>query len=1251
MSFATEVVKRQTKGITCLEIVLDNQTLYLADTSFQEADKHWQPRILNKPVIKRSVDPENRRFSISEVSVELSNNTDDAEEEGYFEDLLVQETFDNRAANIYLKYVEDDGTVVSQKIHSGVCEPKGLSADGLKFTLIIKNNLQAKMPILQRVINTVAFPNAPEGDVATKPETTVGWGLPVVAGETSSPRGSVRAVMVDDTADAEKFIVSQGGIFTVNKVVRKRADAFTTLTKGAGNDYTVIKYAKDGEDNFYAYVQLTAGKWAEGDELYVDLEAPPKTGYGTFDGSNDYGKRTAALTPNLPGRSGHTGNFTGEVKIRPGSIGVTSDDYALNLDGTSELAYTTDTTEAWLQSGVDLYIQFEVMPDGGSSSDETIVMQGHHNQGGAQGFEVSMDSSDKANWSVDGGGIITAANALSLVNRTRVTCAYNHTTKAAYIHYDGVLQADVVWGSGDPYVAAKRCSIAAAWNNAESAWWRHFGGQLGHVRILEGTTYTDGRNLTAAAANHAYEFEEDLTDSGSDSKDLTGVNIAAGDYEKIASASTNQTIEGIWDEGNNKRSWRLHLIGTTGKLRLYLSGDGTAEYYAEGGTALTQDAGVTIRYGFYTDAAPFIQLDGTAESLTTSGTRPTALYASDADFELGSDEGGSNLFNGQIKNRVLIADGAQPVASGCTDDSDSPLEDITGEWPMFYCYTDSGTEYQQDVVSGYDLELAGLAAGDYTLSTQETNPAWLADRWLRWSWYWGLDSSLIDRSSFAIAAALCTTNGWDTAGDFGFISPDQPGTSLDNERDQWALFAEFCRSFGHCPIITADGKIALKRFDITEFASGAVPEYYEKHGDIAPPGLKIDLRPFKLINDVKALWKHTHHDYEATRYAHDANSEATFGVTLQDVWRYRGIRNADMLEDIVERDLLLVSGKVKLVEFTVPTMAGLQADSDIGDIIEVTPIKRPFSWEGQQLLIADSIPSPAANNVVIRAYTIGDHLGGIAFQDNEAGGGGGEGEEALIASKSAFIGVNQQACGSNKFTDADIDANYSSQDYLRHGHHYVNANEQLCTNETAKGFSDWPAYSAWYASVLGVPACKWWNTGYGNINWRLLLRYDLDGWSGRTISSVSIRLHVLQVPSFLQGYTDMHVIGINIYTPPEKFGVEGVKDNTQTDRAGWSGGGVYEYDGDAWVEGTVTWRDITWSAGTQYGDISSGAGTKIVTLNAAGIDAFQAAADADETIDLTLQGFSEGNTTQAVKIASTRHADETKRPAAIMVWT
>lgn len=1044
MTWDTQITRSGVRKAACLELVLDGGTYYFADTDLREPDKFWVGRIKSMSNITRTLDPTNRGMNIADVTVTLINHDDDSTDIGYFESLMQSETLDNREANVYLKFVEDDGTVVSEKIFSGIAIPGSLSGDGLTFTLTIRNALKAKLGILQRTINDIAHTSAPDGSAAGYPESTLGWGQNVVAGKVASNRGAVRCVMIDDTADSEQFLVTQGGCYDITDVYRKRSDAFTKLT--LTTHYTVTLYAKDAEGNAYSYIELTAGQWQEGDELYANVEGIPGEGYCTFDGTNDYISGTGLTLP-----AGMADAFTVEVKVK---------------------------------------------------------------------------------------------NDLATMDSDRM-----------------------------------------------------------YLTIFDGTTPT--------------------------------------------------------------RILYMYCDNPSDNYRFIFRNNDDTEYVFDATTQVQNTSTDTIRL-CYDGSGPTLKvfLDGVEETLqTVSGTLSGDgwdLNPDDVDIGIGAraDTGGGK-WDGRAYSAVF-AEGYQIPSNGGTNDDTDPLENIATEYRLFYPYQNTNW-YIEDLQGDNTLTCTSLTDADFTLVSLETNPAWCGDRLLRWPWYdWQLPCSDIDRASFATAAAECTTRGYDTANYFGYLVPESQ-KSIEQSGNQWTLLADYCRNFGHCAVIARDGQLEVKTIDITSTTSDTIPQYREKDGMFALPGVAIEKwRAFDLVNEVYAKYAHSHHDYEDSCRGYNTESQTQFNLTVTKHWSYRGAQDFSMVEDLLERDLALVSGQTSLVSFGAsPGLSVLQDGSDVADYIALT-CKRPNDWDEQQSIVISSSVNPVGGAGSVKCLPAQSHVGSVVVEEGASEPTG----ETLVASVSTFVGETGTWCGSNGHTDAKGTSSYGTQDYLRHGHHYGQTGTAHCVDHSPPcvPYESDANDEHNNLGVKQVPLCGWNSLGYSNVNWRSLLRYSFSGWAGRTIVSASVRLYVIQAPSLIWGYTINEEV-VAYYPSPQcnnQVTCDFARSNADIWRSGWSGSTLHRCTETAFTTSS-TWQGLSWSDGTDIstnlGTLGSGTGLKYVTLNAAGIaylqDAVNGSADggSGDEVNLTLGAFGAGDSTKSIKIASTRHSNADWKPALIITYT
>ena len=88
-----------------------------------------------------------------------------------------------------------------------------------------------------------------------------------------------------------------------------------------------------------------------------------------------------------------------------------------------------------------------------------------------------------------------------------------------------------------------------------------------------------------------------------------------------------------------------------------------------------------------------------------------------------------------------------------------------------------------------------------------------------------------------------------------------------------------------------------------------------------------------------------------------------------------------------------------------------------------------------------------------------------------------------------------------------------------------------------------------------------------------------------------------------------------------------------------------------------SWTDASKIDTTPFGSFGSGTGLKYITLNVDAKNYIQAAIDgtgdpggAGNEVNLTLQGFNNGNYTQTCMIASREHSTSNYRPALLVAY-
>ena len=179
--------------------------------------------------------------------------------------------------------------------------------------------------------------------------------------------------------------------------------------------------------------------------------------------------------------------------------------------------------------------------------------------------------------------------------------------------------------------------------------------------------------------------------------------------------------------------------------------------------------------------------------------------------------------------------------------------------------------------------------------------------------------------------------------------------------------------------------------------------------------------------------------------------------------------------------------------------------------------------------------------------------------------------------------------------------------------------------------------------------------GHGNINYRLLLRWDFSDWGGRTVTAAQLRLFIIDKPSQREMYT---IETCQVYPGPE-FSATGR--NLAKNASGWQGSTVHRTSQTGWTTAS-TYQGLSWSdgsdIGTEYGTLGNGLDLVYIDLNADAITAINAAiggtgdpGGSGSALNLTLGSFAAGWYSRNVRIASTRHVNANYRPALVLTYT
>jgi len=1217
----------------CLELQLGGGTRYYANTALHEPATYWAPRLLPDEDIVRSTDPHEGYLAALGVTVRLDNT------DGVISDLLDSDTIDGATALIYRKVVSNAGVVTSTTTRlKGKCRYVG--GDQLAVRIEIMPPAITDLDYFQRKINATAFPTAPDGAVAGKP-STLGLGMTAPFGYCTNSKGKVELIMINDTPNAEKFGGIMGGVFDFSAVYRERADVLTLLA--VTTHYTKTLYALDAEGNSHAFITLTSGTWAEGDRYFANIKGLPKDYYVTADGSADHLSRANAdLSSDFPGKAAVSAAFTREIKAYPTNI--TAGNYALDVDGSTEYA-----TAATVGITGDFTIEARIKL-GTTGIAQIIFAQ----RAAAEGFGFSVLPGNQAYI-----GLKTDADAewytystitLAAATWYKIKASHNNTTHTLKLTIDNTDRTAAPVGTPEAY----NISTTTVGMGAYGGGGTKFNGQIDYIKL--NYTYDSSTNDISNPV-HTWTFDAQNLNDSVGAYHFTGVNIDVDDYVYLGGAADDQALEAVWKTATNDRSWKMLMEGTTGKLRLYLSSDGTAEYYAQTSGALTISTAAVVRYGWSPTAGVFVQINGVTQDLTTSGSLPTTLYASAADYTVGADGAYAQKFKGRLYD-YLWAEGTQQLTGSNTCDRDQPLEDIRGEWPFsgIARVNDAGAYYVRDRVGNNHLTATSLTQADITLATYETSGPWMLDRALRWNDYnWQLASDLISRTSLGVLLTAFEAAGYNDASGtwFAGMLPPDPGMVMETS----AVLREFCWALGCVPYVTPEGQLAFVDFDATSEPETA-NVYAEQLGQIVDARLGAPLP--KWNECPRVLFDRLHRNdgsWGSSAVATNQESIDNYGLAEEDA-EFALIGNINYLAPLIGRHMLKRSGRPATATIE---LAGYDAwVEDIGSKPQFSLPNMRGSWQERSLLLYQVEDGIWDYKPKLTGIECGAQCGSIvvtakgAVVQDETGA-------TVLMTADTFIGKSDNGV----HIDAHNVTAYGTLTYLRHGHHYGNPATCFCVPQepsiyigefTAEDAEVWVAYHYW-----GVPMWKHIAKGYNNGDWRSLLRASFAAHAGKTIDTVKLRLYVIEKPSLEWKFNISYAELLFRYfdTTYEIFryldGYYTLPSGYQC-RSGWSGGAVHRCTDKDWTVAS-SWYGESWAdskISTQLGTFGSAAGLIYVPLDKT---YFQAACSgtADggggNEVNLVLEAHSAGDYSQNIKIASSRHATVGYRPALIVTFS
>ena len=443
----------------------------------------------------------------------------------------------------------------------------------------------------------------------------------------------------------------------------------------------------------------------------------------------------------------------------------------------------------------------------------------------------------------------------------------------------------------------------------------------------------------------------------------------------------NQTFSSIYDStSGNKRSWVLYFEQATNEVRLIISENGAAmKNYFASTTNIAANTDYVVRVAIELGVDVKMWINGVAQVLGGGGGTPySSLFdgnAADVDFMIGAtDTGGGvrTLWKGRIYY-MLVARGAQDLASGTTDDRDSPLEDMISEWGFLQSIGD-------DYSGPSNLTPVSLGAPDYTAvaNSSERTPIWNVDRLLRWNPYIHLAPEFVDRASFGTLAAEQEADDWDDIATklFAGVAPWQDGSPLI--RPPTTALSEVLKSQDAVLFENSEGKIAVASADIKNAISTA--DEHITQDDITQADIRIVRRPFNLMNHARYALKHNNKGGpELFKLADDLTSQEAYSLRTEDTEiDLFFIRNDTLAEDIINRQMIRLAGNPIQVEFDLCGLWGARINP--ADTIAIThPHMGASGWTDKQFYVLSVAPDFIAGTVAITAISRGDVHGPISY--------------------------------------------------------------------------------------------------------------------------------------------------------------------------------------------------------------------------------------------------------------------------------
>lgn len=473
---------------------------------------------------------------------------------------------------------------------------------------------------------------------------------------------------------------------------------------------------------------------------------------------------------------------------------------------------------------------------------------------------------------------------------------------------------------------------------------------------------------------------------------------------RLASTGTARTLCAVWQTATANRSWSIG-IDATEKVTVRLSPDGTGAtvYTATGNTVLGTGSDYTIRAVFNSSGFT-LYVNGTAQTLSTSGSLPTSIFAADANYTVGNNSvGGTSRFAGRIyyvvmsKNAVDFTGGAANYRT-----VGGALEDIINE----QIFDHTGDDIQNNnTVTPTSL----VWPTDYTTVQETRNPIFATRQMLlKVS---GLKSTDISETKFVEFAATMNSRGYNTAGEWGGCVPWNPG---DIVTDSYLTLQKIALSTDGVFYTQRDGKLAVTTGDISDVqdtTSASITIH-----DLTSNNVSIDKARFTSINNMRGRYGRAHklNSHENIRGAKDKGAISEKGQTEEIIVDYEFIRGIDTVEDVMRRYLLRRAGDTLYVSTTINGYQFFN-DFDLGDYVDITHSHILGGWDAKQFKVTHITDNIMSAQMPIKLASVGDVFGPIEFA----------GEETITLSPTIDTYVSENASERNTA--------YGSATTMRHG--------------------------------------------------------------------------------------------------------------------------------------------------------------------------------------------------------------------------